>query len=269
MAGQYNSICITRVAASVLDAMGVPPHNGAHPAISVLSQMCRQIFDNGRADRALLYNPDAVGFWLYQKYTELFAGAICHSTLSLPMLAVMPSVTPVCFASMYAGVTPDVHGIQAYEKPVLSVTTIFDSLIAAGKKVAIVSTAGDSISVIFLNRKMDYFIYDTVDEVNAKAHQLIEADEHDVIVVYNADYDSQMHRTGPESPEAMDRLRADIAVYSGLVDAVREKWAGHNTFYGFMPDHGCHLIDGGCGSHGLDMDVDMNIIHFYGFNPKK
>ena len=140
---------------------------------------------------------------------------------------------------------------------------------AAGKKLAIVSTAGDSISVIFLNRSMDYFIYDTVDEVNAKAHELIEADRHDVIVVYNADYDAQMHRTGPESPEAMDRLRANIAVYSGLVDAVRDKWPHHNTLYGFMPDHGCHLIDGGCGSHGLDMDTDMNVIHFYGFSPRK
>ena len=29
-------------------------------------------------------------------------------------------------------------------------------------------------------------------------------------------------------------------------------------------DHGCHEIDGGCGSHGLDMPEDLNIHHFYG-----
>ena len=268
MAGQYNSICITGVAASVLEALGVAPRADMQPPIGALTQL-RQCLLGGTVDRALLYNPDAIAFWLYQKYTDLFTDAMCRSAVSLPMLSVMPSVTPVCFASMYAGVTSDVHGIQAYEKPVLTVPTLFDALIAAGKKPAIVSTAGDSISVIFLNRSMDYFIYDTVDEVNAKAHELIEADRHDVIVVYNADYDAQMHRTGPESPEAMDRLRANIAVYSGLVDAVRNKWPHHNTLYGFMPDHGCHLIDGGCGSHGLDMDTDMNVIHFYGFSPRK
>ena len=31
-----------------------------------------------------------------------------------------------------------------------------------------------------------------------------------------------------------------------------------------MTDHGCHEIDGECGSHGLDMEEDMNVIHFYG-----
>jgi hypothetical protein len=28
-------------------------------------------------------------------------------------------------------------------------------------------------------------------------------------------------------------------------------------------DHGCHEIDGGCGSHGLDMPEDLNIVHLY------
>ena len=32
-----------------------------------------------------------------------------------------------------------------------------------------------------------------------------------------------------------------------------------NVLYGFMPDHGCHEIDGGAGSHGLMMPEDMNI----------
>ena len=33
----------------------------------------------------------------------------------------------------------------------------------------------------------------------------------------------------------------------------------------FLPDHGCHEIDGQLGSHGLDMYEDMNVIHFYRF----
>ena len=49
----------------------------------------------------------------------------------MPMLSVMPSVTPVCFASMYTGVMPDVHGIKFYTKPVLKIETFFDVLIKA------------------------------------------------------------------------------------------------------------------------------------------
>ena len=37
----------------------------------------------------------------------------------------------------------------------------------------------------------------------------------------------------------------------------------HNRLIGFAMDHGCHEIDGGCGSHGLDMDEDLNIMHLY------
>ena len=32
---------------------------------------------------------------------------------------------------------------------------------------------------------------------------------------------------------------------------------------GFAMDHGCHEIDGECGSHGLDMPEDLNIVHSY------
>ena len=51
-----------------------------------------------------------------------------------------------------------------YEKPVLGVETVFDRLPEAGKRVAVISTQGDSISLIFLERQVDYFIYPTKQE---------------------------------------------------------------------------------------------------------
>ena len=69
--------------------------------------------------------------------------------------------------------------------------------------------------------------------------------------------------------EAIAALKANLAFYCRLVDAVKQHWAQHNTLYGFMPDHGCHEIDGGCGAHGLDMEEDMNIVHLYGCNARK
>ena len=87
---------------------------------------------------------------------------------------------------------------------------------------------------------------------------------YDLICVYNGNYDGTMHKHGPESAEALDALRHNTAAFAALADAVREHWQGRRTLIAFAPDHGCHEIDGDCGSHGLDMPEDMNIIHFYG-----
>ena len=149
------------------------------------------------------------------------------------------------------------------------VETLFDSFIKAGKKCAVVSTRGDSISMIFLEREMDYYIYDSPEEVNEKALNLIEEDNHELIVIYNGNYDGRMHKFGPESPEALDALEKNIAFYKNMVEKINDEWKSHNVLYGFLTDHGCHEIDGDCGSHGLDMQEDMNVIHFYGVKERE
>ncbi len=264
MSDLYSSICISSVKAYALVIAGIEiPGNIENPN-PVLTALAEKKLGSKPVDRVVIYNPDAVALWVYQKYTSMFTKAALCSDVALPMLSVMPSVTPVCFASMYSGVMPDIHGIKRYEKPVLTVNTIFDSFVKAGKKAAIVSTAKDSISMIFLNRNMEYFIYDTPEEVNKKALELIDEDRFDLIVIYNGNYDSTMHKHGPEAPESLAALEMNIDFYSELVEKINTEWKDHSVFYGFCPDHGCHEIDGGCGSHGLDMQEDMNVIHFYG-----
>lgn len=264
MSDLYSSICISSVKASALEIAGIEiPGNIENPN-PVLTALAEKKLGSKPVDRVVIYNPDAVALWVYQKYTSMFTKAALCSDVALPMLSVMPSVTPVCFASMYSGVMPDIHGIKRYEKPVLTVNTIFDSYVKAGKKAAIVSTSGDSISTIFLNRNMEYFIYDTPEEVNEKALELIDEDRFDLIVIYNGNYDGTMHKFGPESPESLAALEMNIDFYSELIEKINAQWKNHSVFYGFCPDHGCHEIDGGCGSHGLDMEEDMNVIHFYG-----
>lgn len=263
MAEFFNTICLTSVTSTVCELFGVDASDSVEKPNKLITEKAKSVLADAKIDRAVLYNPDAVALYLYQKYTEMFAKAAAASDLAIPMLSVMPSVTPVCFASMYTGVLPDVHGIKRYEKPVLKTDTLFDYFIKAGKKCAIVSTSGDSISMIFLEREMDYFIYDDIEDVNKKALELIDEDVYDLIVVYNGNYDGTMHKFGPESPESMAALEHNINFYSVLAENINKKWTQHNVLYGFMPDHGCHEIDGGCGSHGLDMEEDMNIIHFY------
>lgn len=268
MSDLYNSICITSVAPTILKNTGITPE-GMEAENPVLNDLIKEKLSGRTADRVVMYNPDAVGLWIFGKYTHMFSKAFLCSDIALPMLSVMPSVTPVCFASMYTGVMPEIHGIRAYKKPVLTQNTIFDEYIKHGKKCAIVSTEGDSISKIFLERNMDYYIYETEEEVNSKALELIEKDEYDLIVIYNGDYDGTMHSKGPEGEESLEALRRNIETYNTIVEKIKAEWKNHDVIYGFAPDHGCHEIDGGCGAHGLDMEDDMNIIHFYGVKPRE
>jgi len=256
----YCDLKLTGLASSLCNALGVESPKESEKSIDVLDKFT----ENKKIDRILMYNPDAVALWIFEKYTSLFSDVMLNTQLTLPLKTVMPSVTPVCFGTMYTGAEPTVHGIQKYEKPVIKTDSVFDVLIRAGKKPCIVSTGNDSMSKIFLEREMDYFIVETPDEANEKAVELIKEDKYDFIAVYNGNYDGTMHRYGPESEESIDALKHNINAFEALANAVKENWQNHKTLIGFAPDHGCHEIDGGCGSHGLYMPEDMNIVHFYG-----
>ncbi len=260
-----NSSRITQTAATISALMGFSMPEGADRANKIVIEAAKKRLSGKTAQRVLLYNPDAVALWLYQKYTEIFTSVICGTEVALPIYSVMPSVTPVCFASMYTGLNPEKHGIRSYTKPVLRVPTLFDAAIANGKKPIIISTKGDSISEIFKERDMDYIFCDTAEECNQKALEIIAADRHDIIVVYNGNYDSTMHKFGPETEESLKALKHNAESFERLSLAAQKAWCGKPYVTAFLPDHGCHEIDGGCGSHGLDMPEDMDIIHFYSF----
>lgn len=255
----YNAIPMESTCATIAAILQIaPPTDANAPCDLVVNYVQKRL---PVVERVVMYNPDAIALHLWQKYPALYMPVLDLEPLSIPICTVMPSVTPVCFASMYTGVSPAVHGIRKYEKPVLTHDTIFDCCIRAGKKCAIVSTEGDSISKIFLERDMDYFIYPTMDEVNEKAHTLVLADTYDLLVIYNTNFDSIMHRHGPESPEALTALDGNCKEYATLASLIAQ--TGRKTVLAFAPDHGCHEIDGGAGSHGLDMEEDLNILHFW------
>lgn len=264
---QYNETCITKVASTVTSLLQTSSHAGAADPINQVLQTAAETFGQERCDRVFMYNPDAIGQWIYEKYRDYFREMEVQTDLKLPMLSVMPSVTPVCFASMYTGMMPQQHGITAYIKPVLRVETVFDDMVRAGKKAAIVSTEGDSISKIFLERAVDYFIYPTKEECNQKALELIEGDRHDLIVLYNGDYDEIMHDNGPEGDLSLQALRENIATFRTVRERICEKWQNHNTTLVFAPDHGCHQTGPSEGKHGTDAPSDMNIVHMYSFIP--
>ena len=259
----HNQNSLDTLAAALAYAMGVDAPECAAEANADLVRYIDSTFGKGGADRIFMYNPDAIGEWIYRKYPQLLKEVTARCDVEIPMATVMPSVTPVCFGTMYTGAQPTVHGITKYMKPVIKIDTLFDALIRAGKRPVIVADTECSMGKIFLEREMDYFLYDTVEEVNAKAAELILADKYDFIAVYNGNYDARMHKTGTESIESLAELRTNSRIFGAFAEMIKTHWKSQNALLGFSMDHGCHDIDGECGSHGLDMDEDINIVHLY------
>ena len=258
-----NKTSLDSLCAALCYAMGIEPPKESALACKELKELIDNKLGGQKVERVFMYNPDAIAQWIFEKHNGKFTEITADADVLLPFATVMPSVTPVCFGTMYTGAQPEIHGIQSYVKPVITIDTIFDALIRSGKKPAIVSTVGDSLSKIYLEREMDYFFYPTTDEVNQKAEELILKGEHDFIVVYNGNYDSIMHKFGPESDEALFALDENVKAYNRFFKLIKENLKGKNTLVGFAMDHGCHEIDGNCGSHGLDMEEDLNIVHLY------
>jgi predicted AlkP superfamily pyrophosphatase or phosphodiesterase len=166
---------------------------------------------------------------------------------------------------MFTGQPPAVHGIRKYEKPVLRSETLFDRLIRAGKKVAIVTVQDSSIDRLFRDRAIDYFpeLYDP--EVTATTLRLIKANSHDFVLAYHQEYDDTLHRTTPRAPEAVEAMQRHVASFVQLARAVEESWGACHRLIGFVPDHGGHIDpDAGTGTHGIDTPEDMDVQHFYG-----
>jgi hypothetical protein len=166
---------------------------------------------------------------------------------------------------MFTGRPPASHGIRTYEKPVLRCETLFDRLVSAGKRVAIVAVRDSSIDRIFRGRAIDYFSERYDPEVTERTLRLLEEDRHDFVLAYHQEYDDTLHRTTPRSEEAVEALKKHVDAFVRLARAAHEHWAPYDRVLGFVPDHGAHVDpQTGKGTHGLDIPEDMEVRHFYG-----
>jgi hypothetical protein len=259
--------CITSVTPTICEVVEVP-----RPAISTdrtLTGVVRAVRENigtGHVERCLVFAPDAIGRSLFRERIDRFSPVLERAPHMAELRSVVPPKTPVCFASMFTGAMPEGHGIRKYERPVLTCDTLFDALARAGKRVAIVAVKGSSIDTIFRQRKVDYFSEDYDKEVRSRAIGLIEADRHEFILAYNQEYDDEMHRNGPRSPEALRAMDNHIRTFQELTDAVDRHWGGHDRLIAFTPDHGAHDEKDGPrkGDHGQDIPEDMEVVHLFG-----
>ena len=114
---EFNSLSLDTLCAALCKVMGVEPPKEAAEAAQVIVDYAGKKFNGEKADRLFMYNPDAVAQWVQEKYPEFMDDTLDRTELHVPFATVMPSVTPVCFATMYTGAQPEVHGITVYKKP--------------------------------------------------------------------------------------------------------------------------------------------------------
>jgi hypothetical protein len=259
----FNSISLMRFAATITEIAGCEKPRCADNPLDWVVSAVNDIVKNG-IDRIVIHNPDAIALWLFNAYRDKFTPVLAKTQLTVPFSVVMPSCTPVCFATMYTGALPEVHGIQRYEKPVVKTDSVYDAFVRAGKKCAIVAVKESSMSRIFLQRDIGYFFEDSDEAVKNKALELIADDSYDLISVYTEAYDDTMHKTGTTSPESLRALDSQIEIFSELAAGIEKLRAPHNTLLTFSPDHGVHDQENGFGSHGAYIPEDINILHFFG-----
>lgn len=263
----FNSIQLTQTAATLAMAMGIEKPKLAADPIEQVMTMIKDHSKSGICQRILVYNPDAIGGWLYQKYNKEFAPVMESTQLVIPVLAAFPPVTPVCFGSMFSGAEPKVHGITEYVKKLITIDTLFDALPRGGKKTALITRTDSSMATIFLKRPIDYSPMDSDEEAVQEGFKALKSGKYDYVDVYNMDYDDSIHETEPESKRSYDAMVRHIRDFARLVDCASKEWKDYDTLFLFAPDHGIHKTIFGYGDHYCDIPEDMNIFHFYGFKP--
>ncbi len=244
--------------------IGTPAANSAHPHDKVLEAARKEGIET--VERCLVYSPDAVGRFLVKRFPAAFHTVAKVAPVQVLLRSVVPPKTPVCFASMWTGAQPEAHGIKRYERPLLSIETIFDALSRAGRRTAIVAVHNSSMDIIFRNRAIDYYSEPHDQEVSSRAIELLARGEHEVIFVYHCEYDDTLHRTTPLSEGAVCAMHQHVESFRVLAEAWNKYWVRYKRMIMFAPDHGAHVDPAtGRGDHGLEIAEDMELVHFYGF----
>ncbi|MFQ6053818.1 MAG: alkaline phosphatase family protein [Candidatus Bathyarchaeia archaeon] len=177
----------------------------------------------------------------------------------LQLRSVMPTVTPVNFATMLTGARPDVHGIRDRAEE-LRLETVFDVLREDGRVSATAARAESSLGILISPHadRPGLAESNTDGEVCALALEALRG-RADLLWVQLLDVDNAGHAHGPLSAESVAAAHGD----DGYLREIAE--AAHKENYGLivLADHGQHTIVGDDGrvggTHGTDMDEDVYV----------
>lgn len=255
--------CTAQLTPTLCELWGIAPPVGciAAPIPEVVAQ-AKEKFGDQLLEKTLVFCPDAIGKVLQDKYPNDFAELAALTTFVSTSANVMPSVTPVNFSTIFTGTPPEVHGRTFYNKDLQKTPSLFDAFAMAGKKVCILAQNEYSMDKIFRQRPIDYISTASYDDTIKIASLLIERCDYDLIIVYDGEYDTTMHRHGVNSEKSLAAMRNSLRRYAELVRQTDKIWEGKNRLTVFASDHGSHDVNGK-GSHGTDLPDDCIVNHCY------
>ena len=262
-ANYYNCYHLKHFAATVAACMELPLPDNYAPAIDWAADVLKERL-GGPADRVVLYHADSVPMYVWQQYPYLIAPIYRYVSVTVPFVSTIIPCTPPAHASMYTGMTTYGHGIFGYWRPQLTCDTLYDRLVEAGKKAAIVAMTDSTFLHIFAGRDIEYYECETTDEIEATTKKLIESDEYDFISVHTFAYENAAHAHGPESEQALHALEVEAKGFANIAEAMKPFSEKHRILLSYSPDHGHHLVPRGVGEHCLVIPEDMNVLHFFG-----
>ncbi len=173
--------------------------------------------------------------------------------------SVMPTITPVNFATMLTGAHPERHMIRERTQP-LGLETVFHVLRERGRTSATAARALSSLGILIspLADRPGIAESNTDEEVTEIAVEALRG-RADLLWVQLLDIDDAGHLHGPLSPEGMEAVReAD-----GNLRRIAE--AAHREGYGLiaLADHGQHTRTGEDGNpkgwHGTEREEDVRV----------
>lgn len=206
--------------------------------------------DLGRVERLLVLLVDALGVetWMRHRARMPFVSALFARRL-IPLESVIPTITPVCFATIASGVQPAIHQV-ADRQGAFAVPTIFTVLGQAGVDHCVVGRAKSSANLLYArfatrSRIARSNLDNRVEELVRDELRLGRAR---FLFCQLLDVDSAGHAGGPSGPESAEACTGTDARAARIFAVAGE--AGYASL--LIADHGQHDTgrDGGVrGAH--------------------
>jgi len=243
------------VAPTVCGILGIKP-----PRFSETPPLLEAVESMGSVERLAVVVIDAMGVstWAATSLETPTLNAMANRRL-LHIRSMMPTITPVNFATMLTGVSPSTHTIRNRTEP-LGLETVFDVLREEGLTSATAARALSSLGILISPHADEPGIAEsnTDDEVKEIALRALERNV-DLLWVQLLDVDDAGHGHGPLSSQGAAAVhRADGHLREIAVGARRN---GYGLVV--LADHGQHTVigEGGReeGTHGTPMDEDVYV----------
>jgi len=203
--------------------------------------------------------PDALGLFAWNLWKkEMPYLASLHERNSVTLRSVMPSITPVNFATIVTGTDLAGHGVQTFRDD-FGCETLFDAVRKARGKSAGVGIHGYTGSEL-LGRFADIWGNAGDGSDDAVAERVLEIAQRDCpefLIAQLGRVDDVFHRYGPSSPSVVPMLRETDARLERVIQRLRP--LGYGVLV--LSDHGQHDVDDPAvaplkGLHGTDSPED-------------